>query len=74
MLGRSLKEITGYPWRHVGKPTPLFSGDIMPVRKSGNKWKIGSGKALYDSKAEAERAYQGYLYSKYGKKRKKQRS
>jgi len=39
----------------------------MPVLKCpGNKWRIGKGKCIYDSKAKAERAYKGYLYSKYG--------
>lgn len=42
----------------------------MPVKKKGKKWAIGSGKAMYDSKAKAERAYRGYLYSKHGKKKK----
>jgi len=41
----------------------------MPVRKKGNKWAIGSGKAMYKSKASAERAYKGYLGSKYAKKK-----
>ena len=36
----------------------------MPVKKAGNKWKIGSGKAMYTSKAAAERAYKGYLAQK----------
>jgi len=41
----------------------------MPVIKSGKYWHIGSGKARYKSKASAESAYKGYLYSKYhGKK------
>lgn len=40
----------------------------MPVlRCSNKKYKIGSGKCMYDSKSKAERAYQGYLGSKYGK-------
>ena len=36
----------------------------MPVKKSGNKWKIGSGRAIYKTKAAAERAYEGYLAQK----------
>ena len=43
----------------------------MPVRSCGNgKYAIGSGDCIYKSKASAERAYRGYLYSK-GKKSKK---
>ena len=41
----------------------------MPVRKVGNKWAIGSGKAMYTSKAKAERAYKAYLAKKHSKKR-----
>jgi len=41
----------------------------MPVIKKGSKWAIGSGKAMYTSKATAERAYRGYLYAKYHKKK-----
>jgi len=36
----------------------------------GNKYAIGSGKAIYKSKASAERAYRGYLWSKYHKRKK----
>ena len=37
----------------------------MPVRKCPNgKYRIGSGKCIYDSKAKAERAYRGYLASR----------
>ena len=36
----------------------------MPVRKCGNKWRIGSGKCMYKSKASAERAYRAYLAKK----------
>jgi len=43
----------------------------MPVVKRGNKWAIGSGKAMYKTKAAAERAYRGYLASKGGKRRKR---
>lgn len=41
----------------------------MPVRKVGNKYAIGSGKAIYDSKSKAERSYRAYLAKKYGKKK-----
>ena len=42
----------------------------MPVRKASNgKWKIGNGKAMYTSKAAAERAYKAYLAKKYGRKK-----
>jgi len=41
----------------------------MPVLKRGKYWHIGSGKARYKSRASAERAYKGYLYSKYGRKK-----
>jgi len=41
----------------------------MPVRKASNgKWKIGSGKAIYKSKASAERAYAAYRAKKHSKK------
>ena len=36
----------------------------MPVKKCGKKYKIGSGKCMYKSKASANRAYKGYLYGK----------
>ena len=37
----------------------------MPVHKVGKKYKIGKrGKAMYRSKASAERAYRGYKHSK----------
>jgi hypothetical protein len=40
----------------------------MPVlRCSNKKYKIGSGKCIYSSKAKAESAYRGYLGTKYGK-------
>jgi len=42
----------------------------MPVRKSGNKWRIGSGKAMYKSKASAERAYRAYRAKKHARKNK----
>lgn len=43
----------------------------MPVRScGGGKWRIGNGKCIYDSKAKADRAFKGYLGSKFGKKRK----
>lgn len=38
----------------------------MPVSKCPNgKWKIGSGKCMYDSKAKAEKAYKGYIATKH---------
>jgi hypothetical protein len=41
---------------------------MSPVRKgSGGKWRIGSGKAMYKTKAAAQRAYRGYLAKKRGK-------
>lgn len=44
----------------------------MPVRKTkAGKWRIGSGTADYDTKAEAERAYAAYLARKHSKKKKK---
>jgi len=44
----------------------------MPVTKGSNgKWRIGKGKAMYKSKASAERAYRGYLGSKENKKSKR---
>ncbi len=39
----------------------------IPVRRVGNKWAIGSGKAIYDSKEKAERSYRAYLAKKYGR-------
>jgi len=40
----------------------------MPVHKCPNgKYRIGSGKCIYDSKAKAERAYKGYLAHKHMK-------
>lgn len=37
----------------------------MPVKKcSDGKYKIGSGKCMYTSKANAERAYRAYLAKK----------
>jgi len=40
----------------------------MPVKKASNgKYRIGGGKAMYKSKAAADRAYKAYL----AKKRKK---
>ena len=44
----------------------------MPVRKCSNgKYRIGSGKCMYDTKAAAERAYAGYRAKKHSKKGKK---
>ncbi len=38
----------------------------MPVTKCSNgKWKIGSGKCMYDSKEKAEKAYKGYMVKKH---------
>ena len=38
----------------------------MPVSKCSNgKYRIGSGKCMYDSKAKAESAYKGYLAKKH---------
>ena len=34
------------------------------IRCENGKYKIGSGKCIYDSKAKAESAYKGYLASK----------
>lgn len=41
----------------------------MPIRKKGNKFAIGSGRAIYKSKAAADKAYKGYLASKKGKRK-----
>jgi len=42
---------------------------LVPVVKcSNNKWRVGSGKCMYKSKASADRAYRGYLGKKYSKK------
>ena len=46
----------------------------MPVLKGRNgKWRIGSGPAIYKTRASAERAYRGYLYSEHGVPRKKKK-
>jgi hypothetical protein len=37
----------------------------MPIRKVGKKYKIGHGKAMYKSKASAERAYKAYRAKKH---------
>ena len=43
----------------------------MPIYKVKNKWKIGKrGKPIYKTKKSAEKAYKGYLFKKYGKKKK----
>ena len=42
----------------------------MPVKKSGRKWKMGSGKAEYETKEDAEKAQRAY-YAKKSKKGKK---
>lgn len=39
----------------------------MPVRKVGKKYAIGSGKAMYKTKAKAERAYAAYRAKKHSK-------
>ena len=37
----------------------------MPVKQCpNNKYRIGEGKCIYDTKEKAERAYQGYIASK----------
>lgn len=37
----------------------------MPVHECPNgKYRIGTGKCMYDSKAKAESAYRGYLHHK----------
>ena len=42
----------------------------MPVLKCSNgKYRIGSGDCVYKSKASAERAYRGYLGSRYAENR-----
>ena len=42
----------------------------MPVRKSSNgKYRIGTGKAIYKSKASAERAYAAYRAKKHSTKK-----
>jgi len=41
----------------------------MPVRKVGKKYAIGSGRAVYKTKASAERAYKAVLAKKHSKKR-----
>jgi len=40
----------------------------MPVRKIGNKYAIGSGRAMYRTKSAAVRAYRAYLAKKHAKK------
>lgn len=43
----------------------------MPVEKCSNgKWRIGSGKCMYETKAAAERAYKAYRAKKHEKKKK----
>jgi hypothetical protein len=38
----------------------------VPVISCGNgKYRIGTGKCMYDSKEKAERAYKGYLVQKH---------
>lgn len=47
-------------------------GQIMPVKKCSKtgKWRIGSGKAMYATKAAAEKAYAAYRAKKHGSKKK----
>jgi hypothetical protein len=45
----------------------------MPVIREGNKYKIGSGPAMYKSKASAVRAYRAYL-AKHPEKAREDRS
>uniref|UniRef100_A0A6H1ZGU5 Uncharacterized protein n=1 Tax=viral metagenome TaxID=1070528 RepID=A0A6H1ZGU5_9ZZZZ len=40
----------------------------MPIKKTKGGWKIGSGKAVYKSKASASRAYKAYLAKKHSDK------
>lgn len=42
----------------------------MPVRKIGNKYAVGSGKPVFKTKADAERA-QAAIFAKRGGKKKK---
>ena len=43
----------------------------MPVIKCANgKFRIGNGKCIYKTKGDAEKAYKGYLGSKYSKNKK----
>ena len=37
----------------------------MPCIKVGSKWKLGSGKPMYTSKAACERAYAAYRAKKH---------
>lgn len=39
----------------------------MPVIKKGGKWAIGSGRAMYKSRAAADRAYKAYRAKKHGR-------
>lgn len=42
----------------------------MPVTKASNgKYRIGRGRAMYKTKAAAERAYRAYLAKKHSKKK-----
>jgi hypothetical protein len=41
----------------------------MPVIRCKNgKWRIGSGKCMYESKEKADKAYKAYLARKKGRK------
>ncbi len=42
----------------------------MPVTKCKNgKYRIGSGKCMYDKKSDADAAYKAYLAKKHSKKK-----
>jgi len=46
----------------------------MPVRKCSNgKYRIGSGKCMYKTRASANRAYKAYLAKKHSKKWKRKK-
>lgn len=41
----------------------------MPVIKCpNNKYRIGSGPCVFNTKEDAQKAYRGYLFKKYGTK------
>lgn len=41
---------------------------FMPVRKCSNgKWRIGSGKCMYDTKKSAMKSYKAYLAKKHSR-------
>jgi hypothetical protein len=46
----------------------------MPVYKCSNgKWRVGSGRCMYKTRAAAMKAYNAYLAKKYDKKNKKEK-